>query len=283
MKNTATIVGAGGFIGQALLRHLSSHGWKCNTPNRNDKLWPKSKEKHGVIFYCAGLTADYAYRPFDTFEAHISLLTEVLQSANYDSLVYLSSTRLYDGMSSTHLANENCSFFVQPDNPRHLYDITKLAGEVACHALGKGRAKIARLSCVYQDHKDTEGFLPFILGQLLINTDNKKRLIIDSSPHYKRDYVHLWDVVNALVDIATKGNQLVYNIASGENISNADIARTIYHATGHKLEFKQQTKTNSSPIIDISRLRDELAWQPTLFSEWFSLWAKLQLVSQPKK
>ena len=96
--------------------------------------------------YCAGLTADYLARPFDTVQAHVSHLAQVLQhglaQGMLQSLVYLSSTRLYDGLGDLgeeSEAGEDAVLPMDPANPRHLYDFSKGLGESLCHVAGQGR------------------------------------------------------------------------------------------------------------------------------------------------
>jgi nucleoside-diphosphate-sugar epimerase len=95
----ATLIGGHGFIGRHLQAQLRSLGWTCDVPLRDDvSLFQRDL---GHVFYCAGLTADFRQRPYDTVEAHVALLSNVLQQASFLSLTYLSSTRVYAGASTT--------------------------------------------------------------------------------------------------------------------------------------------------------------------------------------
>ncbi len=125
----ATIVGASGFIGSRLLRHLQHLGWDCRMPARDDRAFVR--ERLGTVFYCAGLTADFAKRPHDTVRAHVGLLDELLAHANFDALVYLSSTRLYDGCiaNARSFVDEHTPLALDPAQPRHLFDLSKALGE----------------------------------------------------------------------------------------------------------------------------------------------------------
>ena len=92
----ATVIGAFGFIGRHLSRHLQRQGFDVHEASRDERSWPDGSLGH--VFYCAGLTADFAQRPHDTVDAHVALLDRVLRQQRFASLVYLSSTRLYDGI-----------------------------------------------------------------------------------------------------------------------------------------------------------------------------------------
>ena len=94
----------------------------------------------GTVFYCAGLTSDYAVRAHDTVSAHVCLLNELLQGGNFETLVYLSSTRLYDSLGP-YAVDEDSALALNPANPRHLYDLSKALGEALCRQAGAARAR----------------------------------------------------------------------------------------------------------------------------------------------
>lgn len=266
----ATLIGGRGFVGAALASHLRSLGWTCHVPEKG-ATWPVRGQRLGHVFYCAGLTGDYLARAADTVEAHVSLLSRVLQSEQWDSLVYLSSTRLYDGLPAGHLASEADLLPVAPQVPRHLFDLTKLAGESLCHALGQGRARVARLASVYDSPADPNGFLPALLRQVA-QTPRGGVLAVDSNAQSERDYVHLPDVLRALVDIAQRGKQTVYNVASGENVSNARLADWVAQGTGRQLQFRAGLSGKGSAVVDIRRLREDFGWQPSALETVIGPW-----------
>ena len=209
-----TVVGAAGFVGQRLCATLRARGAQVWAPARHE-AWPwQPPPGHvlGHVMYCAGLTADYLARPFDTVQAHVSHLAQVLQhglaQGTLQSLVYLSSTRLYDGLGDLGdqgAAHEDAVLPMDPANPRHLYDLSKGLGESLCHVAGQGRARVARLACVYEGPQDADGFLPALLRQVLqARASGARQISVQSSPHFTRDYVHLDDVVDALIRIAQR-------------------------------------------------------------------------------
>lgn len=216
--------------------------------------------------YCAGLTADYLARPFDTVQAHVSHLAQVLQHGlahgALQSLVYLSSTRLYDGLGAG-VAHERAVLPMDPANPRHLYDFSKALGESLCQVAGQGRARVARLACVYEGPQDVDGFLPALLRQVLqARAVGVGRVEVSSSPHFTRDYVHLDDVVDALIRIAVQGREPVYNVASGANVSNAELFDYLGRRWGCVVQPLLHTQPAPTPLVGIERLRTELHWKP---------------------
>jgi hypothetical protein len=111
-----TVLGASGFIGSHLVKRLEERGIPCNAPGRDQTI---STGNAGDVIYCIGLTSDFRSRPFDTVRAHVCKLLEVLQDWEFDSLLYVSSTRLY--RSDMPEAREEDSFQFNSLNPSDLY------------------------------------------------------------------------------------------------------------------------------------------------------------------
>lgn len=256
----ATVIGGKGFIGQVLVSHLRTLGWHVDVPERNHP-WPDAQRDLGHVFYCAGVTADFLQNPANTVHAHAGLLTQVLQSARFTSLVYLSSTRLYDGLTTGATGLEGTSLAVAPHIPRHLYDLTKLAGESLCHVMGQGKARVARLSCVYDTTASAQGFLPSTLKQVAAAAPGDT-VTLASSPHFARDYIHVNDVVRALVDMALGAREVIYNVASGVNLSNAALAALLEQHTGRKIRFEHAHASPAPATVSVDRLVAEWGWQP---------------------
>lgn len=279
----ATLIGGNGYVGQHLLARLRRDGWACWVPQRDDLTLMHRDLGH--VFYCAGSTADYAARPFETVEAHTSLLNQVLREATFSSLVYLSSTRLYDSLGSTGLTEavtqavtENAPLTLDPNNPRHLYDLSKAMGESLCRVAAKGRARVARLSCVWggenQDSSNfkhvitsaSQGFLPELIRGVLAacqQQPKQPKLQVHSSPHFARDYVHIDDVLDALIALADQPDFGIFNVAGGRNISNTELFQCVQEASGCKVIATSDRVVPAPPRISIERMAQSFGWVPT--------------------
>ena len=262
----ATLIGGNGYVGRHLLARLHRDGWACWVPQRDDlKLMHRDL---GHVFYCAGLTADYAERPFDTVEAHTSLLNQVLRDATYTSLVYLSSTRLYDSLGNSlgnSTVTEDSPLTLDPNNPRHIYDLSKALGESLCRVAANGRACVARLSCVWGGLDSSQGFLPELMRGVLQackTTPKQTRLQVHSSLHSKRDYVHIDDVIDALLALSGEVEFGIYNVAGGRNISNTELFNCIHEASGCEVRATSDRAVPALPRISIERMAQTFNWAP---------------------
>jgi nucleoside-diphosphate-sugar epimerase len=242
-----TVIGAGGFVGTRLTRVLKDAGLEVFTPVRDDPgLFDRDL---GRVFYCAGLTADYLARPFDTVEAHVTLLARLLRDARFERLVYCSSTRLYDWMGPD-AGREDEALVLEPFEPRHLYDLSKALGENLCLTQSGGRASVARLACVWDWSDGAPGFLARWMQQ----ARHSRAIALDSASGAVRDYVTLDDTVAALRAMADTGAEGTVNVASGENVSNEELAQ-VFEAHGWTVALARTTPKQVAPVVAIDRLR----------------------------
>jgi nucleoside-diphosphate-sugar epimerase len=242
-----TVIGASGFVGTRLVAALRQAGHDVYAPQRGDPELLRADL--GKVFYCAGLTADYAARPFDTVQAHVGLLADVLRADRFSHLVYLSSTRLYDG-SALPMQDEAAPLTVRPANPRALYDLSKSLGENLCLTLAPGRGAVARLSCVFDWTPGSPGFLSEWLQRAAV----ERAFRLDSDAGVVRDYIHLDDVVSALMAISSRDAQGIFNVASGSNVSNADLA-AVFRRHGWTVEFARASATQNAAWCSVARLQ----------------------------
>jgi len=242
-----TILGGRGFVGSRLRAALERKGADLFVPAKGD---PELFERDlGVVYYCAGLTADYAARPFDTIEAHATLVAALARSATFSRLIYTSSTRLYDTATST-VMDEEAPLLFRPSQPRQIYDLSKALGENIVLTQTAGRGSVARLSNVFDWQEGSPGFL----SEWLIAAGRARDLQLESSPHIARDYIHVDDVVSALLAMAAAPEPGIVNVASGELVDNDAIAR-VFEDAGYRVSFTGTANPPPPPCADASKLR----------------------------
>ncbi|OYD49362.1 NAD-dependent epimerase/dehydratase family protein [Acidovorax kalamii] len=247
--STFTVLGASGYIGSRLVVHLRAQGHTVWAPARGDaEVFARPL---GHVIHCVGLTADFRTRPFDTVDAHVGLLAEVLRRAQFDSLLYLSSTRVYMGATRT---DEDAPLSVLPGDPSYLYNLTKLTGESLCHASGRTGVRVARLSNVVGPGLDAAS------GNLvadLLHQARQGRVVLRSDPQSAKDYVQVADILDWLPRIALQGRATVYNLASGCQTSHAQWLDWLQARTGCAVEVLPGGPLQPFPPIAVSRLQGE--------------------------
>ncbi len=248
-----TVFGATGFIGSHLSRSLIDRGVVCVTPFRDDPLI--FGQHLGHVIYAIGLTADFRERPFDTVRAHVLNLMNILENCTFDSFLYLSSTRLY---LKGNRAEETDEVRVNSSDPDDLYNLSKLMGESVCFSTAHPNVRIARLSNVFGRNENSEDFLSSVIRDAM----DRGKVVLKSSMASEKDYVSIEDVVEVLPKIAVFGQQQIYNIASGENISNRVLMAEIQKCTSCSVTMAEQTRVVRFPEISTARIRAEFGFSP---------------------
>jgi nucleoside-diphosphate-sugar epimerase len=252
-----TVLGAGGLIGSYLCDSLRRQSIELYAPARAEPLTNRSL---GHVIYCIGVTADFRSRTFDTVDAHVCQLLRVLRDCDFDSLLYLSSTRVYGTRPGS--AHESDVLAVTPRNPDDLYNISKLMGE-SLSLNSKRTTRVARISNVYGDDFDSQNFLSSVIRDAV----TRRHVTVRTSAESAKDYIHIADVVAGLIRLATEGRDEIYNLACGQNVSNRELMDCISQLTGCTLDFEDSAPTIKFPTIDIRRMRHEFGFRPSPFSE----------------
>jgi len=265
-----SVFGSNGFIGSNMVNFLKSQKIECDILEPNDeKIFERPL---GHVIYCIGITADFRERPFDTVESHVCLLHKILKKCKFDSFLYLSSTRVYSGSTST---NETDRLLVNPNDLDNLYNISKLMGESLCLASDSQNVRIVRLSNVVGNSVNYNDFLSSIIHDAVFS----KKIILHVTPTSEKDYVHIEDVVRILQKIALQGKERLYNVAIGKNTKVIEITDEINRITNCEVHFASDAIEQSFPRISIKRIQEEFNFRPLSFL--FKL--KDMILSETKK
>jgi len=251
-----TVLGSTGFIGRKMVEHLRARGHDVETPARD--VQTLRGKKLGHVVYAIGLTGDFRQKPAETIDAHVHTLQRLMDGADFDSWLYLSSTRVYGGLPEGTIAMEDAALPIRPSADT-LYDLSKLLGESICLGKDNPAARVARLSNVYGDGQSPHNFL----GSVVEDAANKGSVTIGEAPQSSKDYVSIDDVVSVLESIALKGRERLYNVASGNPVTHQQIANTL-QGGGCKVDFSAGAKTRTFPVIDTQKIKKEFGWSPRL-------------------
>lgn len=264
----ATVLGGRGFIGRQLASALHARGIQCWLPERgNPEIF---KRPLGCVYYCIGLTADFRKHPYDTVDAHVGVLRQVLELADFDRLVYLSSTRVYAGCL---VAKEDQALTVVPYRPDDLYNLSKLMGESLALASGRN-CRVARLSNVIGPNMGQTNFL----GALLAEARQLGAIHFQTDLRSEKDYVWIDDAVNGLIAVAEKGQCSIYNIAGSANVCHEAIANLLA-AKGISISVEDQAPVVTFPAISIEKLVTETGFRPAPVMPKLTAWLDSELQS----
>ena len=246
-----TVLGAQGFVGSAIVNKLRQNKIAFAAPDRDAVLTGKPL---GDVIYCIGLTADFRSRPFDTIEAHVNKLSGLLKDADFNSLTYLSSARMYIHNTST---GEDSPISIDPKDPFDLYNASKITGELLALYCGRTNIKVARLSNVFGFDFNSENFITSIVKDALIN----KKIILRTTPDSAKDYISVDEVADLLIGLAALRTSGIYNIAGGFNVSNKDILAKIQSLTGCEIEYSEKAERIIFPVLDNQKIVKELNYE----------------------
>ena len=282
MIQRAVVTGASGFIGSALVRHLTTAGWDVMAVDRKPsgnatqsvRLADVAQQgalaglldARTVIFHMAA-SADVAAsvaNPRHDFDNTFRGVFEVLEAARQagSRVVFPSTASIFDASNTLPLSERA---FPRPTSP---YAAGKLGGEAYCHAYHRSYGvdvRIARLFSVYG-----VGMFRFAIHDIVRKIQqNHQELIILGDGTQVRDYLFIDDAVRGLVMVATEGSSgEEYNVASGEPVRLLDLARLIAELMGFpniRIRPTGQSFAGDTPrwYADISKVR-ALGFQPSV-------------------
>jgi UDP-glucose 4-epimerase len=230
-----------------------------------------SQEKADVIYHLAAqVVVPYSMEnPIEDFETNARGTLNILEKARKDDarVVFASSAAVY-GNTTALPTPESYGF-----NPASCYGLSKVVGEQYCNMYSKQYGldiTILRFANVYgpRCHGVIEDFLDKI-------SRNPKKLEIIGTGLQSRDFVHISDVVEALILSATSEVTVgeTFNIGFGKTTKIIDLAKIILKILG--LSDKTVITTTNVPWqgdintiwFDISKVKKVLKWQPKISLE----------------
>ena len=287
------VTGGAGFIGSHLCKKLSDftngltvYDSLSSGKVENVKHLPKvhfvradilnlkklnSLEKTDLIYHLAAqVVVPYSMEnPIEDFETNARGTLNVLEKARKDDarLVFASSAAVY-GNTTKLPTPENYGF-----NPASCYGLSKVVGEQYCTMYSKQYGldiTILRFANVYGQRG--HGVIPDFLDKL---RRNPEKLEIIGTGLQSRDFVHIADVVDALILSAVNEEAIgkTYNIGFGKTMKIIDLAKMILNVLG--LSDKTVITTTNVPWqgdintiwFDITKIKKDLNWYPKISLE----------------
>lgn len=187
----------------------------------------------------------------------------VLQAAknhNVKSVVYSSTSACY-GLSETLPQKETDK--IDNLNP---YSVTKYAGEDLCHMYHKlWRLPVTclRYFNVFGERMPVRGQYAPVVGIFLRQKSAGEKLTIVGDGLQRRDFIHVYDVVDANIRVSQNINCFgqTYNVGSGTSYSVLDIAKSISSNYEHIAPRLGEARNTNA---DYLKLNTETGWEPSV-------------------
>lgn len=258
------LTGSTGLLGNALRKKITKdkkyklNCFKGNITKKNElKKWFKNNEFDSLI-HLAALVPTYKVVANQQLAKNVNILgtrniiDEVNKKGSIKWVFFSSTAHVYEYQNKQ--VNENSKKL-----PFSLYGKTKLSGEKIILKNIKKDKKIciARIFSLTSASQDTSFFLPSIIKKI------KKSNKIEGNFNQYRDFIHLDDVVEAIILLLSKKKFGVYNIASGKKIEFEKLIKKICYYLKKKIEINNKIVKNQKSLFgNISKITKEIKWKP---------------------
>jgi GDP-L-fucose synthase len=298
LNEAVLVVGHRGMVGSAIVRRLSTLGYKnILTLGREDldlldqgmvRAYFDSHKVHQVYLAAArvgGIHANNTY-PADFIYDNLMIQANVIDAAHradVQKLLFLGSSCIYPKLAEQPMTEQ--ALLTGPlESTNEPYAIAKIAGIKLCESYNRQHGRDYRSvmpTNLYGPHDnfhpDNSHVIPALLHRFHDAVENEtKEVAIWGSGKPMREFLHVDDMAAACVHVmelegkAYRSNTQPMlshiNVGTGIDCTIRELAETIAKVTGFKgvLTF-DATKPDGTPrkLMDVSRLRS-MGWQATI-------------------
>lgn len=266
------ITGHSGFIGKYLIKELTKTNNELVLCDISDGIdicnWDEVKDFCGIdiVIHLANLSfvpASYK-EPKKFYEVNYLGTLNMLELCrlNNAKMIYFSSymygTPQYQPIDENH-----------PLSAYNPYAQTKLICENLCDGYNRDfnvSIIIFRPFNIYGNGQNPDFLIPTIINQ----AKTGKIIIKDDRP--KRDYIHVTDIVNAILKatevINSSSGLQIFNLGSGKSHSVKEIIDIVLQLSDKDIEYQCTNETRQNEVINtianITKIKKELGWEPKI-------------------
>lgn len=292
---TSLVTGGAGFIGSVLTQKLLDLGHKVivvdnqfsdaheqfywNKRAKNYKLdirdYNSTRPLYDGVDYVFHLAAEARIQPsiMNPIEAtsnNVIGTTTVLQCSREAGVKRL----MYSSTSSAYGLNKTPNVETQFENCLNPYSVSKVAGEKICSMYYKlfGLPTIIfRYFNVYGEHQPIRGQYSPVIGIFMRQKENNQPLTIVGDGEQKRDFVNVYDVVDANILASQTSDDFnffgeIFNVGSGKSYTINQIASLI---SDKKIYVPSRKGEAKETLADITKINKILGWSPKVnLEQW---------------
>jgi nucleoside-diphosphate-sugar epimerase len=266
------VTGAAGYLGQALVQQLPRHKvialdrQTCDL-SRPEAIVHLSSYPIDYIFHLAGRIGVMAswQNPADFYRNNVDTTRNLLEVARLKKIpMHYVSAYVYGNQIKQPISEEA---LCQPNNP---YAHSKYLAEEMCrfyHRHYQVAVTISRPFNIYGGDQTRQMFIPSIVEQILHKEEVQMN---DLAP--RRDYVHIDDVVQALLAIMAHGKPgEVYNIGTGSSYSCKEVIALLQKLAQTQKPVISKNNCRPEEILDtradLAKIQADTGWRPALSLE----------------
>jgi UDP-glucose 4-epimerase len=174
---------------------------------------------------------------------------------------------VYSSTSSGYGLNNIPNIETQPDDCLNPYSVSKISGEKLCsmyYELFDLETVILRYFNVYGPREPMKGQYAPVIGIFKRQKETGKPLTIVGDGEQRRDFTHVFDVVNANIlaattKLASKFLGTVFNIGTGINYSINEISKFYNHET---INIPARVGESRVTLANNEKAVQNLSWKP---------------------
>lgn len=266
------ITGGGGYIGSKLVLALKEKGYEIEVYDKPKDILNPTDLRHAIngkdIVYHLAALAQLSYtdaHPQETYEVNIVGTNNIARicAENGVLLQFVSTCCIY-GNPLDSLSRENGQI-----NPSDTYAMSKAAGEylVKMWGLAKGlKYNILRFGTVYGESLKKEMRGDMCIQQFVQAAVDKKDIWITGKGYQHRNFIHIDDLVRALVLVVEKKivGQTI-NLAGKEKITINRIAKFAQKLGAKDITYVPERKDDfHDQNISLDKAKLLLGWEPEI-------------------
>jgi len=282
-KRNIFVVGGAGFIGSHLSESLLSRGNRVvildhapfalsgvkaykmdiGDAKKVDRIF--KKERPEVVFHLAGAMhlrrspQDPLFSKDLDFLSRTAAILDACKKYRVKKIMFVSSGgAIYENAKSVPTKE------TYPPSPNSLYGLANLMTEKYIEAYCKNNRMgftILRVSNAYGPRQWQSGVIPSFILKIM----KGERPVINGTGRQTRDFIYIDDLVSALILLAKKGKNEVYNVGSGQEIS----LKKVFELTKKLLGSNVKAEYGSPRFFEVQRsapdnkkIKKELRWNP---------------------